>query len=110
MGSIQKIYSPEKWKILLKGESKISPNDYIYQMVIGCCDDELSSGVITEFISKDNYDNILSGKYFVKVFPYCLQKIIIFDKDNNIIPLVKGKQDEEYTLIQKEYVKKLKIK
>ncbi len=61
MGSIQKIYSPEKWKILLKGESKISPNDYIYQMVIGWCDDELSSGEITEFISKENYDNILNG-------------------------------------------------
>ena len=44
MGSIQNIYSPEKWKILLEGESKISPNDYIYQMVIGWCDDELSSG------------------------------------------------------------------
>ncbi len=110
MGSIQNIYSPGKWKILLEGESKISPNDYIYQMVIGWCDDELSSGEITEFISKENYDNILNGKFFVKTFPYSLQKIIVFDKDNNIIPLVKGKQDKEYTSIQKEYVKKLKIK
>lgn len=110
MGSIQKIYSPEKWKILSEGKSKILPSDYIYQMVIGWCDDELSSGEITELISKENYDNILNGKFFVKVFPYSLQKIIVFDKDNNIIPLVKGKQDEEYSSIQKEFVKKLKIK
>ena len=110
MGSIQKIYSPEKWKILLEGKSKILPSDYIYQMVIGWYDDELSSGEIIELISKENYDNILNGNYFVKSFPYSLQKIIVFDKDNNIIPLVKGKQDEEYSSIQEEYVKKLKIK
>ena len=110
MGSIQHIYSPEKWKIILEGKSRIIADDYIYKMVIGWCDDELSSGEITEFISKENYDNILNGKFFVKAFPYSLQKIIVFDKDNNIIPLVKGKQDEEYTSTQKEYVKKLKIK
>lgn len=108
MGSIQHIYSPEKWKIILEGKSKIIDDDYIYQMVIGYCDGDLSSGEICVFISKQNYESLLNGTYSVEKFPYSIQKIILFDKENNVIPLVKGRCDEEYTESQKEYVKKLK--
>lgn len=109
MGSINYIYKPEKWKIVSEGQSKISPDDYIYKMVIGWCDDELSSGEISDYISKEVYDNLLSGKYFISYFPYHEKKIVVFDKDNNIIPLIKGKE-EKYNIDQisiKPKVKKL---
>lgn len=108
MGSIQHIYDPENWRIIYKGKSKISDDDYIYQMIIGYCDGDLSSGEICIFISKQNYENILSGIYSIKKFPYAFQKIILFDKENNIIPLVKGKSEDDYTESQKEYIKRLK--
>ena len=108
MGSIQYIYKPDKWTITMGGESNISDGDYIYKLLIGYCDDELSSDYIYEFISKENYEKILSGEYFVKTFPYSEQKIIIIDKNKNIISLIKGKDDNEYEAYQKDYVRKLK--
>ena len=95
MGSIKHIYNPKNWKVVKEGKSKITPNDYIYKMAIGWCDDEISSGEIYEFISKENYDNLLNGNYYVKIFPYSEKSIIIFDKDNNFVPLVKGQIDKE---------------
>lgn len=108
MGSVQYIYNPEDWITVLKGKSKIVEDDYVYQMIIGYCFDEVSSGEISIFISKQNYENILNGVYSIEKFPYSIQKIILFDKENNVVPLVKGKCDEEYTDIQKEFVNKLK--
>ena len=101
MGSIQHIYSPDKWKIVLEGRSKIVLDDYIYKLVIGNCDDELSYGPIYEFISKEVYENILNGKYSYKIFPYSVQKLVVYDENNNVISLVKG-----YPFRQKVYVKK----
>ena len=109
MGSIRHIYSLKNWKVIYGSKSKINKDDYIYQISIGYCEDELDSGEICLFISKENYDNLLSGKYFAKIFPYCNQKIIIFNNDYNVIPLIKGKKDEEYETSQKEYIKKYKI-
>lgn len=110
MGSINNIYKIERWKVLLKGNSKIKEGDIIYQVTIGCCDDGNEYYDLVEFISKDNYDNLMTGKYSFKAFPYSNQKIIIFDENNNIIPLVNNRKDEEYSPNQIEFVKKLKMK
>lgn len=107
MSSIQYIYNTMEWRIVAEGESKITPGDYIYKMVIGCCDDEISQGDIFEFISKDNYEKILNGTYLVKRFPYAEQKIILFDRNNEIIPLINGKEISEYELNQKKVIKQL---
>ena len=96
MGSIQYIYKPDEWKIIVEGKNKLVENDTIYKMNVGYCDDELSIGDINIFISKSNYENILNGKYIIKIMPYSLYKVVILDKDNNIIPLVNGICDEEY--------------
>ena len=109
MGSICWINNPKEWKIVREGNSKITKDDYLYQMEVGVCEDMLSVGPIVEIISKENYDKLLDGTYRLKSFPYNEQTIIIFDKDNNIIPLIKGKE-EEYETNQKEYIKKLELK
>jgi hypothetical protein len=108
MGSIQHIYSPDKWKIIFEGKSRIIQDDLIYKMEIGYCDDELSQGEIYIFISKENYEKILNGIYTINTFPYSNQKIIITDENNNVITLIKGKEDNEYSSIQKSYIKKIK--
>jgi len=108
MGSIYSVSSSDRWKVSLKGKSKILENDIIYQVIIGFCDDGNDYYDLVEFISKENYDNLMNGKYTFKAFPYSNQKIIIFDENNNIVPLVKGRDDEEYTPSQIEYVKKLR--
>ena len=81
------------WKVVFEGKSKILSGDYIYKIVIGWCDDEISCGEIVEFISKQVYEDILSGKYFVKVFPYYEKKIVVFDRFENMIPLIRGVED-----------------
>ena len=40
------------WKVVFEGKSKILSGDYIYKIVIGWCDYEISCGEIVEFISK----------------------------------------------------------
>ena len=108
MGSINSISSIDRWKVLLKGESKILKDDIIYQVMIGFCDDGNDYYDLVEFISKENYDKLMNREYSFKAFPYSNQKIIIFDENNNIVPLVKGREDEKYTPSQIEYVKKLR--
>lgn len=101
MGSIQHVYSPDKWEIVMEGKSKIVPDDYIYKLVIGNCYDELSYGLIYEFISKEVYESILNGKYSYKAFPYSVQKLVVYDENKNAVSLVRG-----YSFEQKTYVKK----
>ena len=91
MGSIQHIYSPEKWAIILEGKNKNYNNDLVYKMAIGYCSDELSTDEISIFISKDNYEKILNGIYSIEKEPYSMEKITIHDSEDNIVPLVKGK-------------------
>ena len=91
MGSISKIFKPEDWKKELEGKSKILENDIIYKMVIGSCEDYVYYE-ITEFISKINYGNIINKKYKIEIFPYAKLPILLFDEENNLIPLVKGNE------------------
>ncbi len=108
MGLINNIFNIERWRITQKGVSKILKDDIIYEVIIGCCDDANEYFELIELISKENYDNLMNGKYRFAKFPYSNQKIIIFDENNNIVPLVKGRDDEEYSDTQKQYIKKLK--
>lgn len=110
MGSIQYIYNPKNWRVVLKGNSNIIPTDFVYKMEIGWCDDELSSGELYEFISKDNYEKLINNIYHIKTFPYYDHKVLLFDEYNNLIPLVKGLNYKELDDYQKKYVRKLKKK
>ena len=85
MGRINHIYSPNKWEI-------VRENSDTYQMMIGSSDDDLSFGYLYIFISKENYNNILNGKYSYKAFPYSEEMIAIYDKYMNKIPLLNGTQ------------------
>ncbi len=49
---------------------------------------------ISELISKYNYDNIINGNYFIKIFPYAKVPILLFDEKGNCIPLVKDRKIE----------------
>ncbi len=81
MGSINHIYSPNQWEV-------VRENKDTYQMMIGSSDDELSFGYIYIFISKENYENILNGKYLYKALPYSEEKIVIYNKHMRRIPLL----------------------
>ncbi len=109
MGSIQTIYKLEKWVKESEGKSKINEDDIIYKMIIGYYDDSIISGNICEFISKENYERLMKKEYTYKVFPYSVQKILIFDKQGNVVSLVKNKPDDEYSPSQKEYIRRLKM-
>ena len=110
MGSIKYVYEPNRWKTKLLGKSKITEGDTIFEVVIGSWEDEFSSGDLVQFMSKDSIEGILSGKYMIKTFPYCEQQIIILDENKNIIPLVKGKEDTCYSITQKEYIAKIRVR
>ena len=107
MGRINLIWPPLNWRINLKGINKDDPTDVVYEMIIGEGEDE-SYYEITEFISKDNYENILSNKYKLEIFPYSEIKLILFDENGYIIPLVKEKEFNYSKLndYQKEIIKK----
>ena len=106
MGSINKIWDPINWKVVLKGESKITKQDIIYKMIIGDGID-YQYYEIYKFISKENYENILNGKYQIKTFPYAEESVLLFDENRELIPLVKGTKHkyDELDEIQKEYVR-----
>ena len=36
---------------------------------------------ISELILKYNYDNIINGNYFIKIFPYAKVPILLFDEN-----------------------------
>ena len=95
MGTINTIYEPNEWEIIKEGQSKLDPNDYVYKMLIGEYDDYPTIGPLTEFISKDNYEKILTGEFCVKKFPYDDKKIIIMDESGNIVPLLKKTQKQD---------------
>ena len=70
MGCIYWIYQPQDWKIKFKGNNKNVDNDIVYNMIIGEFDDEITAGEITMWISKVNYDKIMSNEYVVTKSPY----------------------------------------
>ena len=108
MGSKNRIWNPISWKICLEGKSKIIEGDTIYKMIIGEGED-YQYYEIFEFISKDNYYNIIKGKYFIKCFPYSELPILLFNEQQELIPLIKGGNIafEKLCEMQKEYIDNL---
>ena len=108
MGSINRIWNPIYWKICLEGKSKIIENDTIYKMIIGNGEDYQYYEII-EFISKDNYESVINGKYSIAVFPYSELSILLFNEQQELIPLLKGENIafEKLSQIQKEYIANL---
>lgn len=94
MGSINTIWKPKYWYVKNEGISKIDKEDIIYDMVIGEGWD-YEDYEITAFISKVNYEKLISGEYSVKTFPHTSNPVIIFDKNNDIIPLVKNSHENK---------------
>ena len=90
MGCICWIDKPQDWKIKFKGNNKNVDNDIVYNMIIGEFDDEITAGEITMWISKVNYDKIMSNEYAVTKSPYSARPIRIFDKSQNEIEPVVG--------------------
>lgn len=105
MGSINVIWNPKYWKFCFEGRSKLIDEDIIYKMIIGEGEDYQNYEII-DFISKDNYDNLIKGNYFIKVFPNSDIFILLFNEEKELIPLVKGMENHYDKLndIQKDYV------
>ena len=106
MGSINKMFEPKKWQIILKGNNIKNHNDIVYRMIVGTGEDYYNY-FITEFISKINYEKILTGEYHVKMFPYSEKTILLFDENNKVIPLVRYTNIDinDLTREQKETIK-----
>ena len=101
MGSISVIWNPKSWICFNQGMSSRVPEDLIYQMVIGEGEDHHHYHYqFIETISKENYDNIVNGTYKVLTFPDSEMKVLLFDENNNLIPLVKGVQINEFLLTE----------
>lgn len=88
MGKINSIWQPSYWKIILEGKNKKDLTDIVYKMIIGEGVDE-NYYEIVEFISKDNYENILNNRYNIEIYPYSEIQLILFDENGLVIPLVK---------------------
>ena len=102
MGSISVIWDPKTWICFNQGMSSRVPEDLIYQMVIGEGEDEHHYHYqFVETISKDNYDNIVNGTYQAVTFPDSDVKVLLFDENNNLIPLVKGARIDDYLFDEK---------
>lgn len=111
MGSINKIWNPIYWKKILEGKSNMVESDIIYKMIIGEGED-YQYYEITEFISKDNYENIIKGNYFINCFPYSELPILLFNEQQQLIPLVIGCQInfDKLSKEQKIYINNLNSK
>lgn len=110
MGSINIIWDPLYWKVIEEGLNRDDLNDILYKVIIGEGEDE-SYYEIYEYMSKINYEKILNRTYKIEKFPYSINKLLLFDEDGCLIPLVRTKEinKEELSTYQKEIVKK-KIK
>lgn len=116
MGRINIIWNPIYWKVFFEGKNRMADDDIIYKMVIGFGEDYESYEII-EFISKENYENIINGKYSIKVFPYSEIPILLFNEYHELIPLIRGMNIDFQKLNQeqKEYAvnlnkEKIKVK
>lgn len=86
MKSTKFIWDPKYWKITLQGYTKNS--DIIYRLIVGEGEDYPTYYDIEVFMSRINYERILSGKYRIEKRPYDLEPIIIYDKYDCEVPLV----------------------
>lgn len=92
------IYDKGKWRVIDKKRSNYKNSVYVYQVIIGEKNNPAPYNEICTFISKDNYDNIMSGKYsFIKA-PYSQEGIVIFDENNKIVPLINVENIEEESI------------
>lgn len=89
MGSINLVWDPIYWRLKEEGINRDNPNDIILNMIIGEGEDE-SYYEITMLISKINYEKILNKKYKIEKFPYSEIKVLLFDEEDYLIPLVIG--------------------
>ena len=104
------IWDPNEWYVTRQGKNKFKENDIVYFMKIGGgLDHEDFYFDISVFISKENYEKILDGTYNIARFLSWEQPIIIYDKDKNIIPLVKGK-DDIYEDSHRRFIEKNNLK
>ena len=78
MGSIVRVWEPNYWKINFEGRSKLVKDDIIYEMIIGEGED-YGYFKICELISKENYENIINGKYFIEKYPYNAVNLLLFN-------------------------------
>ena len=110
MGSINIIWDPFRWKVIAEGLNRDDLNDILYKVVVGEGEDECCYEIY-EYISKIYYEKILNKTYKIEKFPYSINKILLFDEDGYLIPLVKTKEinKEELSAYQKEIINK-KIK
>lgn len=89
MGKINWIWNPKDWKIVNEEKNENVSDDIIYEMVIGIGNDQGYCEIL-DFISKTNYENIMLKRYSVKSFPYSSNHVLLFDENNNLIPMVMG--------------------
>lgn len=87
MGGINRIWPLISWKIIKEGQNKKLENDIVYQMIIGDGED-YNHFEITEFISKNNYENLLIGRYTIEKYPYSEVPVLLFNEEKQLIPLV----------------------
>lgn len=94
MKKLQYIYSPRHWKLIEEKTSELLTDDVIYEMIIGEWID-YSQGNIVSDISKINYEKILKREYIVRIQPYEVDKILLFDQEGREVPLVNGIEIEK---------------
>lgn len=107
METVNIIWEPSSWQVIEEELNKDDLNDILYKVMIGIGEED-SLYEIYELISKTNYDKILNKTYKIEKFPYSKNKILLFDEDNCLIPLVKTNNiiKEELSTYQKEIVNK----
>lgn len=110
MGNFNVIWNPKSWICFNQGMSSCVPGDIIYQMVIGEGEDHHHLHFqFVENISKENHENVVNDVYKLVTFPDADVKVLLFDDNNNLIPLVKGTvvHKELFNEEQNEYINSL---
>lgn len=89
MESLNRIWDPKEWYVESMDMNLLDSSDVVYTMIIGTGDDCYGES-IEILISKDNYKKILTGEYTYFVYPYLKPKLLLFDINGNLVPLVKN--------------------
>ena len=81
------IYSVEVWQIK---KEYLKDNNIVYDLIVGQEDIHPLAYPIIRTISKLNYEKLLNKEYFIEVRTDLEELILIYDQNNNYIPLVPG--------------------
>jgi len=88
MSTFNRVWNPKYWRVESEEKNKLIENDIVYKMKVGehiefpgFCD-------LIEYISKNNYENIINEKYRIEVNIYQEHSIKLFNEANVEIPLV----------------------